>query len=30
MKEIKAKEGYYLSDKDKMFFYKSVKGENVS
>lgn len=30
MKEIKAKEGYYLSDKDKTVFYKSVKGENVS
>lgn len=30
MKEIKAKEGYYLSDKYKKVFYKSVKGENVS
>ena len=30
MKEIKAKEGYYLSDKDKTVFYKSVKGENVN
>lgn len=30
MKEIKAKEGYYLSDKDKTAFYKSVKGENVN
>lgn len=30
MKEIKAKEGYYLSDKGKTVFYKYVKGENVS
>jgi len=30
MNEIKAKEGYYLSDNDKTTFYKSVKGANVS
>lgn len=30
MKEIKAKEGYYLTDNDKTVFYKSVKGENVN
>lgn len=30
MKEIKAKEGYYLSDKDKTIFYKSIKGENIN
>ena len=29
MKEIKAKEGYYLSDKDKTVFYKAIKGMNV-
>lgn len=29
MKEIKAKEGYYLSDKYKTTFYKSIKGVNV-
>lgn len=30
MKEIKAKEGYYLSDKDKTTFFKSIKGGNVN
>lgn len=30
MNEIKAKEGYYLSDNDKTTFCKSVKGANVS
>jgi hypothetical protein len=30
MKEIKAKEGYYLSDKNKTAFFKSVKGANVN
>lgn len=30
MNEIKAKEGYYLSENDKTTFYKSVKGANVS
>lgn len=30
MNEIKAKEGYYLSENDKTTFYKSVKGTNVS
>lgn len=30
MKEIKAKEGYYLSDKNKTVFFKSVKGANVN
>lgn len=29
MKEIKAKEGYYLSDKGKTVFYKAIKGMNV-
>lgn len=30
MKEIKAKEGYYLSDKNKTVFFKSIKGANVN
>lgn len=30
MNEIKAKEGYYLSDKDKTTFFKSIKGVNVN
>ena len=30
MNEVKAKEGYYLSDKNKTVFYKSVKGANVN
>lgn len=30
MNEIKAKEGYYLSDKDKTTFFKSIKGANVN
>lgn len=29
MKEIKAKEGYYLADPNKEHFYKAVKGESV-
>ena len=29
MKEIKAKEGYYLTNKDKTKFYKAIKGMNV-
>lgn len=30
MKEIKAKEGFYLSDKEKTTFFKSIKGANVN
>lgn len=30
MKELKAKEGYYLSDKDKTTFFKSVIGANIN
>lgn len=30
MNEVKAKEGHYLSDKNKTVFYKSVKGANVN
>lgn len=30
MNEIKAKEGYYLSDKDKTTFFKSIVGANVN
>lgn len=30
MKEIKAKEGYYLADPNKENFYKAVKGENIN
>lgn len=29
MKEIKAKEGYYLTNKNKTKFYKAIKGVNV-
>lgn len=29
MKEIKAREGYYLADPNKENFYKAVKGVNV-
>lgn len=29
MNEIKAKEGYYLTNKDKTVFYKAIKGMNV-
>lgn len=29
MKEIKAKEGYYLTNKDKTEFYRAIKGMNV-
>lgn len=30
MKEIKAKEEYYLSDHNKEHFYKAIKGENIN
>lgn len=30
MKEIKAKDGYYLSDPNKENFFKAVKGENIN
>lgn len=29
MNEIKAKEGYYLTNKDRTVFYKAIKGMNV-
>lgn len=29
MKEIKAKEGYYLADPNKENFYKAVKGASI-
>lgn len=29
MKEIKARDGYYLADPQKENFYKAVKGESV-
>ena len=29
MNEIKAKDGYYLTNKDRTVFYKAIKGMNV-